>query len=176
MPLMKRLSRVFSRSENTDQQSTAAQADAIAQSQATTDAASSSAPPAYASQAPDFDAENVLDPPDITAGFANLTVGKNTNGFPNEKECIAHLKMLECFYRLRQKIGSSDGLFGINDSLVNDAGLPYDKIQTPQCLAKLAEKRWAIYVSRAVQRFEAWINSLLPGGQIHQLERSPDQR
>lgn len=123
----------------------------------------SSPPPGYApAPPPDYDAENVLTPPDITAGFANLNLGRqNKDAFPTADEATAHLVLLECFYRLRQRIGSSDGLFGIDGNVVTGVGLS-DKKVTDELLTKLAEKRWAIYVARAVDRFDKWINAIIP--------------
>ena len=123
----------------------------------------SSPPPEYTQEAQDYDRENVLQPPDMTAGFSKLKLDAETDKSktPQVDQTIAHLKLLECFYRLRQKIGSSDGLFGLEDSLVLDKGLATSD-KTPENLAKLSEKRWAIYVSRAVDRFATWAASILP--------------
>lgn len=165
-----RLSKVFSRTkENVNDKEKAAAAEAE-KNRNNESSGSNSPPPEYAP--PDYDAENALEPPDVTAGFANLSLdssGKDSQ--PTVDECIAHLKLLECFYRLRQKIGSSDGLFGIHDSIVLDARPAEDK--APELLAKLAEKRWAIYLARAVSRFHAWLKAVLPDAKkanINQLQ------
>ncbi|KAK3681210.1 hypothetical protein LTR37_020924 [Vermiconidia calcicola] len=123
--------------------------------------ASSSPPPGYEQEAPEYDKEHALDPPDITAGFSKLSLGQGNHDIPQLDQCIAHLKVLECFYRLRQDVGSQDGLFGIEDWIVTEAGLTNDD-ETPEILTKLAEKRWALYVSRAVDRFETWSAAILP--------------
>ena len=127
----------------------------------------SSPPPEYTQEAQDYDGDNVLQPPDMTAGFSNLRLDDESNKSktPQVDQTIAHLKLLECFYRLRQKIGSSDGLFGLADSLVLDKGLATSD-KTPENLAKLSEKRWAIYVSRAVDRFATWSASILPNTEM----------
>ncbi|KAH9828316.1 large-conductance mechanosensitive channel [Teratosphaeria destructans] len=124
---------------------------------------SNSPPPlGYSEPPPGYDAEHTIQPPDVTVGFSNLSLSnKNKDGFPSPNECTAHLKLLECFYRLRQKVGSIDGLYGIHDSVVTKSGVAIDD-NASGLLAKLAEKRWAIFVSRAVYRFEAWILALLP--------------
>ena len=126
---------------------------------------SSSPPPEYTQQPPQYDEEDVLDPPDITAGFNNLSLNRSGEDIPQVDQCTAHLKVLECFYRLRQKIGASDGLFGIDNSSVVDQGLQTDD-KTPELLAKLAEKRWAIYVTRAAERFETWSAAITPAAQM----------
>lgn len=153
-----RLSKIFSRSEKEKE----AEAEAERNNSS---GSSSSPPPGYQQAPPDYDEDNALQPPSITAGFSNLKIGQNNkDGFPTVSESIAHLKVLECFYRLRQQIGSTDGLFGINDKTVLDTG-PQPNDQAPELLAKLAEKRWAIYVARAVDRFESWLHSVVPRAQ-----------
>ena len=124
---------------------------------------SSDPPPSYSQAPPSYDREHIVDPPDITSGFNNLSLTQTSeDGIPEPDECTAHLKLLECFFRLRQSVGSQDGLFGINDSLVRNTNIePSDK--TPELFAKLSEKRWAVYVQRAVDRFEMWWAAVTPG-------------
>lgn len=116
---------------------------------------------------PDYQAEdNAVRPPDYTAGFANLSISDApSSNIPSVNETIAHLKTLECFSRLRQSIASTDGLFGIDNativeiarssSLANGEG-------ADELLPRLAEKRWAVYITRAVDRFHAWISAVVP--------------
>lgn len=128
-----------------------------------------------ASPPPGYDEDNVI--PDITAGFKNLKLDSIAiDGFPNVDESIAHLKLLECFYRLKQTIGSTDELFGIQNNIV------FDQVQTANCtekqselLAKLAEKRWAIYIARAVDRFGAWVDGIIPAAESMTMERLLDE-
>ncbi|KAK4501518.1 hypothetical protein PRZ48_007327 [Zasmidium cellare] len=123
-----------------------------------------SPPPDYDQAPPGYDDDNVLDPPDITAGFTNLNISNQSqspDGFPQPAECIAHLKVLECFYRLKQTVGSTDGLFGIEDKFVTGHTIAQSD-KTGELLAKLAEKRWAIYLHRAVDRFQAWWAAVTP--------------
>jgi len=123
---------------------------------------SSSPPPGYVDAPPEYDAEDTLDPPDITAGFSKLHIGQPiAHGKPTVAQCIAHLKLLECFYRLRQTVGSTDRLFGIDEKAVLDSGVDKNE-QTPELLAKLGEKRWAVYVACAVDRFAAWSAAVAP--------------
>ncbi|KAL1296560.1 hypothetical protein AAFC00_000060 [Neodothiora populina] len=142
-----------------------------------------------------------IQPANLTAGFANLDLNDNKpevtprlTGFVNPKsnpdrnqttplpdECIAHLKLLECFYRLRQSIGSANGLFGIPDPEGAYAApaqrpstiKPHGITEIANIRAVISEKRWQIYVSRAVSRFDRWINSLDPPGEyLHRAEMS----
>ncbi|KAK1820449.1 hypothetical protein LTR12_005175 [Friedmanniomyces endolithicus] len=152
-----RLSKVFSRSEKTDKQK---EAEAEAERNPSVNP---SPPPSYAP--PGYDEGNILDPPDITAGFSNLSLDqKNQDDFPSSEEVIAHLKLLECFYRLRQQIGSTDGLFGINNSVVTSH--ESEGALAAELLAKVAERRWAVYLARAVDRFDAWLHALLPDAKM----------
>ena len=92
------------------------------------------------------------DPPDITAAFSNLSLGRET-AKPTRDQCIAHLKLLECFHQLRETVATNDGLFGIRDDFAEQGLAPGDKADL---LVKIREKRWAIYVAKAAKRFEAW--------------------
>ena len=116
----------------------------------------SEAPPTYAQVGATYDEEDVIHPPDLTARFSRLQLKERCgdDAIPELDECIAHLKVLESFYRLRQSIGSHDGLFGIQDRVVLNQ--PIDQNEQTPMLANLAEKRWAVYVQRAVDRFEKW--------------------
>ncbi|KAH6897304.1 hypothetical protein B0T10DRAFT_535886 [Thelonectria olida] len=89
----------------------------------------------------------------------------------NVVNCLVHLKLMHAFQSLKEDIGYTDGLWGIwntraeigrinhqsseiKESYVDPICLSDDeKIQT---LSKLREKRWAVYVARAVERYEAW--------------------
>ena len=93
-------------------------------------------------------------PPDITAAFSNLKLDDESSPRPTVEQCIAHLKLLEAFHQLREDIGARDGLFGIRDDFV-----PPDITEARQrteMLARIREKRWAIYVTRAVTRFRIY--------------------
>lgn len=147
-----RLSRLFS--------SSAKEKEALAQADSNRSPSPDSPPPEYEPEAPEYDRDNVLEPPDITAGFNSLILKPNDTipGFPQTEECIAHLKVLECFYRLRQAVGSCDGLFGIKDGTVSASS---DGLH-----AKLAEKRWACFVQKAVDRFEIWWRDITPDARM----------
>lgn len=93
-----------------------------------------------------------INPSDLTAAFSNLTLGPATPT-PTPDQCIAHLKLLEAFHQLREDVATTDGLFGINDSLV-PANQP--ETQRTEILRRVREKRWAVYVARAATRFEKW--------------------
>jgi hypothetical protein len=76
--------------------------------------------------------------------------------------CIAHLKLLEAFAQLREDVGNTDDLFGI---VTPDVPLPStDDPENTKALGhiRVREKRWAVYVARAVERFQKWWDLCVP--------------
>ncbi|GKZ25877.1 hypothetical protein AbraIFM66951_001470 [Aspergillus brasiliensis] len=71
--------------------------------------------------------------------------------FITPKQCVSHLKLLSAFAELRDVISNNDGLFGILDEGGHQEGVPRDN-----CQDLVKEKRWAVYVARAVKRYTAW--------------------
>lgn len=134
-------------------------------------------PPAYAA-APE-NGDSLVDPPlqdvgvEITAGFSNLYLDSKPKD-PDADTCLAHLKLLFAIQTLKEDIGYTDGLWNIWDSRPDldfgytaDIYPPGSEIRklTPEdkkklSLAKIREKRWALFVARAVDRYEAWWSSL----------------
>ena len=74
-------------------------------------------------------------------------------------ECIAHLKLLAAFADLRDTIGRTDDLFGISNRVL-EAFSGQDDMN--KVAASLSEKRWAVYVARAVERFTVWWTKCVP--------------
>lgn len=96
---------------------------------------------------------------------------------PSPADCVAHLKLLECFYRLRQNIASTNGLFGISCDIIEDLDKSATQSDTHkdknnEGITLLAEKRWQVYVSRAVERFSRWRYSLEPKADYYTLARA----
>lgn len=79
--------------------------------------------------------------------------GPSTNSTVTNTQCIAHLKLLSVFADLRVAISSEDRLFGIDDS---EADQFKDENSKNQALARIREKRWAVYTTRAVDRYADW--------------------
>lgn len=102
-------------------------------------------PPVYPSQPSNLP---LTPPPDITAAFANLTL--EPSSFPSPDQCLAHLKLLEAVHTLREDISNRDGVFQIWDRFAKHQHDP------PKARTAICEKRWEIYVAKAVQRFEKW--------------------
>ena len=71
----------------------------------------------------------------------------------SKDQCIAHLKLLECFHELREAIATTDGLYGIKDDFVPSS---LDERSYATLLSKVREKRWSIFVAQAAKRFESW--------------------
>ncbi|KAI8954979.1 hypothetical protein F4801DRAFT_587161 [Xylaria longipes] len=97
--------------------------------------------------------------------------------------CLAHLKLLFAFQNLKEVVGYNDGLWDIYDSRVSpdrkgaDVSQENEKLddEIKKNLPLLREKRWALYVARAVDRYEAWWNSFpkLPLTEGDMVEISP---
>lgn len=143
-------------------------------------------PPAYAAAPSNI--ESTLDPlpaasqdgqnsVDITASFSNLSLDANPKD-PEVDTCLAHLKLLSALQALKEDVGYTDGLWNIWDSrttlasdlVTRDNPPPSPPGVKPQKatledkrmlqLSKIREKRWALFVARAVDRYEAWWASL----------------
>ena len=116
-------------------------------------------PPAYAQA--DFN----LPVPDITAAFSDLKLAPSAK--PTPDVCIAHLKLLEALHQLREDVALEDGRFGIYDAFA-DAG--QSDQERAELLAKIREKRWQVYVTKASKRFERWWTTCVePGDERYRL-------
>ena len=110
---------------------------------------------------------------DLTAAFTNLRLS-TVPGHPDANTCLAHLKLLAAFGHMKEEVGYTDGLWGIWDNRSTDPeslistedGVPRPepqlaKVTDPrEVLSKWREKRWALFVARAVDRYEAWWNAI----------------
>ncbi|KAF3906084.1 hypothetical protein ABW21_db0208216 [Orbilia brochopaga] len=101
------------------------------------EAGGSNAVPPYSAEAP----------PDAPP-FVAPTVGPlNHNVFPTPDHQIVHLKLLHAFAAMRDQIENTAGIFaatvpGVGEPITDDL--------------RLKDKRWSIFVSRAVYRFDKW--------------------
>ncbi|KAM3502296.1 hypothetical protein MY11210_009107 [Beauveria gryllotalpidicola] len=100
---------------------------------------------------------------------------KNYGCDVTESRCLAHLKLRHAIQAIKEDVGSTDSLWGIRDSLVSDGkgiSLEASKLapqmkpaqttsdeEKKMMLSKLRGKRWAIFLARAVDRYEAWWNA-----------------
>ncbi|KAK6206810.1 alpha-ketoglutarate-dependent sulfonate dioxygenase [Colletotrichum tabaci] len=129
-------------------------------------ASTSAPPPAYGAATPQPSGSGPLDLPAVL-GAVSLGPTPPHGTDPTEDTCLAHLRLLTAFNRLKNETGYRDGLWEIWDSRAN-AGGGNDKAAAaagtpnPDVLVKLREKRWAVYVGRAVDRYAVWWRSFVP--------------
>lgn len=135
-------------------------------------ASATAPPPAYSATEnnPPSTTQSATDAvPGTQDEIANLTAAFETLSLPpgpanaTADSCLAHLKLLFAIQSMKEDVGYTDGLFGLWDSL---AGPLDDKTEKPiaeklkdkqlHTLSQIREKRWALFVARAVERYEAW--------------------
>lgn len=109
----------------------------------------------------------------LEASFDNFGV-KDQLWDLSEDTCLVHLKLLQAFHLLKEEVGYTDGLFGLWNRSAEGGIVLHEKQETlPSgrnladasesqllALSKIREKRWALYVARAVDRYEAWWKSI----------------
>jgi hypothetical protein len=105
-----------------------------------------SPPPAYTEEEP-------ADFPPLPALVDFKDAGQSHTSTVTNTQCIAHLKLLSVFADLRAAISTDNGLFGIHDSIADRF---LDEQSKNQALARIREKRWAVYTTRAVDRYTNW--------------------
>ena len=113
-------------------------------------------------------------PVDLDAAMQNLSLSAAPQK-PDADKCLAHLKLLFAFHTMKEDVGYTDGLWGIWNSRADvpamdlELGDAVDEKSKPirddperkrNILSKIREKRWAVFVARAVDRYEAWWSSL----------------
>ncbi|KAK6064686.1 alpha-ketoglutarate-dependent sulfonate dioxygenase [Seiridium cupressi] len=85
------------------------------------------------------------------------------SSFPPAAFMLVHLKLLQAFENLKHTVGNCDGLWDIWDH-ANDASTESHQMQEQRqrYSSKAREKRWAVFVARAVDRYESWWKSFVP--------------
>ncbi|KAL4895138.1 hypothetical protein BDV59DRAFT_192076 [Aspergillus ambiguus] len=83
-----------------------------------------------------------------------LGAGPPTAATVTRDQCIAHLKFLAVLADLRDTIGNTSGLFGLADA---DPRVFCE--ETNEAQIRIKEKRWAVYTTRAVERYTVWWNT-----------------
>ena len=123
-------------------------------------------------------ADDEVEKVNLTEAFDRLTLGAKPK-FPDEDTCLAHLKLLFAMQVMKEEVGYTDGLWDTWDARADDNAAASEltdmeeaSVSTPAppidegakkrlaVLSKLREKRWAIFVARAVDRYEAWWTSM----------------
>nr|UWK20117.1 hypothetical protein TPOLY_g2 [Trichoderma polysporum] len=134
---------------------------------------------------------------DINLAFTNLSFVSNITdhldvGYGiSEDTCLAHLKLLHAIQSMKEEAGYTDGLWNLWNSRAKwaledmraDADLSTirslkdanTQTVTLAGQARIREKRWALFVARAVDRYEAWWNSLVGTDMLNELDMAaPD--
>lgn len=118
----------------------------------------------------------------LTAAFENLEI-QNIPTDPGVDTCLAHLKLLAAIQWMKEDVGFNDGLWGLWDAhagpidplLQRRPEKPKEKEKTGpepsieqrlrdknlEALSQIREKRWALFVARAVDRYEAWWKAMV---------------
>lgn len=103
----------------------------------------------------------------MNAAFANLNIVEVPPALPTADICLAHLKLLNAIHILKEDTGYTDGLFGLWDATYETL----EGKEREEALSRVREKRWALYITRAVERFEDWwLNVLVPREGAKRLE------
>ncbi|KAM0327175.1 hypothetical protein ACHAQA_006307 [Verticillium albo-atrum] len=90
---------------------------------------------------------------DLAPALGALSLNSTPMAKPTADVCLAHLRLLFAFQVLKNEVGYTDGLWEIWDERAKG---------NAKVLAALREKRWALYVARAVDRYAAWWQSFVP--------------
>lgn len=99
--------------------------------------------------------------------FAELTIYPPRGGLgPSANACLAHLKLLHALHAMKEDVGYADGLWNIWNTRADDQREKlFEQTSSPPItaedkkrasLSRIREKRWALFVARAVDRYEAW--------------------
>ena len=94
---------------------------------------------------------------ELNSALVSLQLSEYPSALPTPDECLAHLRLLSAFHALKEDVGYTDGIFGLWDARCEKVG-EKDREKT---LASMREKRWALYVARAVDRFQDWWTTVL---------------
>ncbi|EHK44500.1 hypothetical protein TRIATDRAFT_162830, partial [Trichoderma atroviride IMI 206040] len=119
---------------------------------------------------------------DVNAAFLNLSFESGITDHLDiryglsEDACLAHLKLLHAIQSMKEGVGYTDGLWNLWDdrgkwalddlradadwSMIRKLEKSNAKTVTKAGHSRIREKRWALFVARAVDRYEAWWKSL----------------
>lgn len=122
-------------------------------------------------------------PPGCVPKTEDLNFQPSPLEIPTPAECIAHLKLLHAFAKLRRDVGNCEGLYGIgigeggeigvsdtsNGSAQHSGGVHEangensnahttnsDESAAAGLAERLRDKRWSVFVTKAVDRYSMW--------------------
>ncbi|KAK1623297.1 hypothetical protein BDP81DRAFT_439957 [Colletotrichum phormii] len=138
-------------------------------------------PPPFDDQPPPFDANGgsngnkpytEQDVANLTSAFSSLRLG--TQRDPDVDSCLAHLKLLYAIETLKEDVGYSDGLWDLWDSRAgpkdsDEGSSKGGEDRVKEVLSMLREKRWAVYLARAADRYQTWWKTI-SGGRLREAE------
>ncbi|UQC87701.1 uncharacterized protein CLUP02_13220 [Colletotrichum lupini] len=138
-------------------------------------------PPPFEDQPPPFEANGgpngkrphtEQDVANLTSAFNSLRLG--TQRDPDVDSCLAHLKLLYAIETLKEDVGYSDGLWDLWDSRAgprdgDEGSSKGGEERVKEVLSALREKRWAVYLARAADRYQTWWKTL-SGGRLREAE------
>ncbi|KAF6803226.1 alpha-ketoglutarate-dependent sulfonate dioxygenase [Colletotrichum sojae] len=135
------------------------------------------APPAFDDAPPSFDSIHGSsrrpytdqDVANLANAFSSLRLA--TQRDPDVAQCLAHLKLLYAIQTLKEEIGYTDGLWDLWDTRAGplpdaeDAGASsaegkQAESKARDLLGRIREKRWAVFLARAADRYETWWKAL----------------
>lgn len=135
------------------------------------------APPAFDDAPPSFDSIHGgssrrpytdQEVANLSNAFSSLRLA--TQRDPDVSQCLAHLKLLYAIQTLKEEVGYTDGLWDLWDTRAgplpdaeDGAGGSSGKqaeSRVQDVLARIREKRWAVFLARAVDRYETWWKAL----------------
>lgn len=144
-------------------------------------------PPPYSESEPPPPGFEERDIQNITTVFSDLKLSPQP-GDPKASVSLVHLKLLYAFQTLKEEIGYTDGLWGLWDANFTggaatvqtrekdgsfaegskDASIDHEERQV--ALSRVREKRWALYIARAADRYEAWWKSMSDGPTLNEAD------
>lgn len=90
------------------------------------------------------------------------------------QECQQHQQLLRCFLNLKQTVSTTKGLFK------TEHAHDINELDMMARQSAVEERRWSIYVSRAIHRFSVWWARLpalqTPGRESSQISEKPHRQ
>ena len=111
---------------------------------------------------PDYDdSQNIKQLSSYLAGTGLSELQVQTE-IPNVSQTICHLKLLHAISKLKEKVINANGLYELYDPPTDQVYDGYEDLKPARDLLRLRvrEKRWAVFVQQATDRFSDWWSAL----------------